>query len=143
MPHSRGTLPGRDEHERLVQCGLFNAGIEDDLGYLNNIPRQSAVANRILGDEFQKCWISKIVPAFECDVLMHKIRMLVQVGTQTRDVTRIQKFHRATKRHVFNSLMMRQIQLIRERWLSNVLFQSRPAPKSILSSDCELRVTEA
>jgi len=67
--------------------GVFNAGIENDLGHPNNVVRQSAQAHRILCDEFQKCRIAKIVPAFEGDVLMHKIRMLIQAGSQTRYVT--------------------------------------------------------
>src|SRR5260370_29142360 len=111
--------------------GVFNAGIENDLGHPNNVVRQSALAHRILCDELQKCRIPKIVPAFEGDVLMHKVGMLMQVGTHPSHVTCIEEVHGATKCSVFNALMMRQIQLIRERWFFNMRFQSRPTRKSI------------
>src|SRR5271154_82560 len=39
--------------------------------------------------------------------------------------------------------MVRQIQLIGERWFFDMALQSRPAWIPILASDCELRVTEA
>src|SRR5260370_394358 len=55
------------------------------------------MANRILCDEFQQSWISKVVPALENDVLMHKTRMLIQVHTQTSYVTCIDEFHSTAK----------------------------------------------
>ena len=113
---------GRDQYERLIQRWLFNASIEDDLGYLNNIVRHSAMANRILRDEFQKCGPPKIIPTFENDVLMHEIRMLIQMGPQIRHVTCVEEFHGAPERRVFNSLVMRQIELVRERWSLNMGF---------------------
>jgi hypothetical protein len=39
--------------------------------------------------------------------------------------------------------MMRQMQLIGERWFFKMDFQSRPAGKSILASDCELGIAKA
>ncbi len=100
------------------------------------------MANRILCDEFQKCGIAKIVSAFEGDVLTHKIRMLKQVRPQTSHITGIEEFYGATKRRIFNALMMRQIQLIRDRGFFNMRFQSRPARKSIFASDGELRIAK-
>jgi len=101
------------------------------------------MANRILCDEFKQCGIPKIVSTFKDDVLMHKIRMLIQVRPQTSHIAGIDEFHGATKRCVFNALMMRQFQWIRERGFCNVRFQSRPARKSILASDGELCITKA
>jgi hypothetical protein len=135
--------PSRDEHERLVLCGLARPSIENDLGHLNDVRRQSAMTNRILSNEFQQRWIPKVVPAFENDVLMHKIRMLIQVRAQTNYVTCIEEFHGAAKWCIFNSLLVRQIQSIGERWFFDVTFQPRPARKSIFAGDCKLRVTEA
>ena len=63
--------------------------------------------------------------------------------TQTRYVARIEKFHGAAKCGVFDSLMVRQVQSIGERWLFDVPLQPRPAGKSIFAGDCELRVAEA
>ncbi len=74
---------------------------------------------------------------------MHKLRMLIEVGTQPSHVTSIDEVHGATKCRVFNSLVMRQMQLIGERRFFNMRLQSRPAGKSILASDCELGITEA
>ena len=101
------------------------------------------MASRILSDEFQQRWISKVVPALENNVLMHKIRMLIQVRTQTSYVTSIEEFHGTAKCCIFNPLLVRQIQSIGERWSFNVPFQPRPARKSIFAGDCKLRVTEA
>jgi hypothetical protein len=122
---------------------LTRAGIEDDLRDLNDIRRQSAMANRILSHEFQHRRIPKVVPAFENDALMHKVRMLIQLPTQTNYVSRIKKLYGSTKCCIFNSLLVRQIQPIGQRWFFNVPFQSRPAWKSILAGDCKLRVTES
>ena len=133
----------RNEHQRLVPRGLARASIENDLGDLNDVRRQSAMANRILRDEFQQRWIPKVVPALENDVLMHKIRMLIQVRAQTSYVTCIEEFHGTTKCCIFNPLLVRQIQSIGERWFFNVPFQPRPARKSIFAGDCKLRVAEA
>jgi hypothetical protein len=44
----------RNQHQRLVQARLLNASLENDLRYLNDILRQSAVANGIFGNEFQQ-----------------------------------------------------------------------------------------
>ncbi len=100
------------------------------------------MANRILSDEFQQRWISKVVPAFENDVLIHKIRMLIQVRTQTGYVTFIEEFHGAAKYCTFNPLLVRQLQSIGERWFFDVAFQPRPARKSTFAGDRKLRFTE-
>src|ERR1700676_5115817 len=99
--------------------------------------------NGILSDEFQQRWIPKVVPAFENDLLIHKSGMLIQVCSQTRHVTCIEELHRTAKCRIFNSLLVRQIQSIGERWFFNVPFQPRPAGKSIFAGDRNLRVTEA
>jgi hypothetical protein len=99
--------------------------------------------NGILSDEFQQRWISKVVPALENDVLMHKIRMLMQVCAQISCVTCIEEFHGMAKRCIFNPLLVRQIQSIGERWFFNVPFQPRPARKSVFAGDGKLRVTKA
>src|SRR6266404_3202141 len=101
------------------------------------------MANRILSDEFQQRWISKIIPALENNVLMDKIWVLIQVRSQTIYFTFVDKFDGTTKCCIFDSLLVRQVQAIGDRWFFNVAFQPRPARKSIFASDCELRVTEA
>jgi hypothetical protein len=99
--------------------------------------------NGILSDEFQQRWIPKVVPAFENDLLMHKSGMLIQVCTQTRHVTCIEELHGMAKCRIFNSLLVRQIQSIGERWFFNVPFQPRPAGKSMFAGDCKLCIAEA
>jgi hypothetical protein len=47
--------------------------------------------------------------------------MVLQVGAQSRYVACIQKLHGAAEWDVFNALMVRQTQLISERWFSKVL----------------------
>ena len=101
------------------------------------------MANRILGDEFHQRRLSKVVAALENDVLLRKIRMLIQVRAQTSRVTCIEEFHGAAKCFIFNPLLVRQIQPVGERWFFDVPFQPRPARKSIFAGDGKLRVAEA
>jgi hypothetical protein len=117
--------------------------IENDLGHLKDVRRQTAMANRILGHEFQQRWISKIIPPFENDVLMHKLRILFQLRAQTNHITRVEKFYGAAKCCIFNSLLVRQIQPIGQCWFFNVSFQSPPAWESTFAGDRKLRVTES
>src|SRR5580700_4067496 len=84
----------------------------------------------------------KVVPTFECDVLIHQFRMLFQVRAQTGCVAGINEIYGAAKNRVFDSFMVREIQLIGERRLFDVLLKSRPALKTSLTSDSELCVTE-
>src|SRR5580704_17784529 len=62
---------------------------------------------------------------------------------QSCHVACVEKIHSVSKYSIFNSLMMRQVELVRQGWFLDVLFQSRPTRESILSRDCELRGTEA
>src|ERR1700730_7254377 len=101
------------------------------------------MANPVLRHKFQQGWISKVVPPFENDMLMHQIRMLFQISAQTNRVPCIEQFHGPAKCCILNSLLMRQIQSIGKRRFFIVPFQPRPARKSILASDRKLRVTEA
>jgi len=57
----------RDKHESFVQCCLARAGIENDFRDVNDILRQSAMTDRILGYKFEQRRIMKIVPAFKND----------------------------------------------------------------------------
>jgi hypothetical protein len=68
--------------------------------------------------------------------------MLMQVGPQTSRVTCIEEFDGAAKCSIFNPLLVRQIQLIGERWFFNVPLQPRPARKSIFAGNGKLRITE-
>jgi hypothetical protein len=101
------------------------------------------MANRIFGDEFQQSWILKVVGAFENDVLMDEVRMLMQVRAQACDITGIEELDSKAKCWIFNALVMRQVQAIGERWLFDVALQSGPTGKTIFASDGELGVTQA
>ena len=95
------------------------------------------MANRILRDKLQQRWIPKVIPAFEDDVLMHKLRMLIQLRAQNTYIACIQKFYRTTKCCIFNPLLVRQIQPIYERWFFNVRFNraqlGNPYSRAIVS----------
>ncbi len=134
---------GADQPECLVQCGSFHAGLENDLGDLHDIRRQSATSNRILRHKFQQRWIAKIVPAFEHDALLRQLRMLLEVGAQTCHLAGIEQLHSTAKCGIFNPLMMRQIQLAGERGPFNVPFQPGPTRESGLARNRKLRVCEA
>ena len=101
------------------------------------------MAHRILSGEFQQRWISKVVSALENDVLMHKTRMLLQMRTQSSYVTCIEELDGTAKLHIFNALLVRQIQSIGKGWFFDVAFQSCPAWKSIFAGNGELSVAEA
>ena len=73
---------------------------------------------------------------------MHEFRMLLQVRTQTGCVTGIDQIHSVAKNRIFDSFMVRQIQLIRQRRFFDMPFESCPAWKSSLAGDYELRVTK-
>src|SRR5271165_4788439 len=103
---------GGDEHQRFVQGGGFDAGVKNHLDHVENVGRQLAAANRILGREFQQGWVSEVIPTLENNALPHQIRMLVQVGAQAGHVALIEKVDGAAKYGVFNSLVVRQIQII-------------------------------
>src|SRR5258706_1282859 len=132
----------RDEHEGFVKPRLHRAGGENDLRDFNDVLREFAVANRIFGNELQQRGTIKIVPAFEYDMLMHQLRMLLQIPTQSCHVPSINKIYGTAKNGVFDSFMVRQIQLIRQCRFFNMPFESCPAGKSRLTGDGELRVTE-
>jgi len=122
---------------------LAPAGIENDLRDLNDILRQSAPTDRILGYKFKQRRIMKIVPAFENDALTHEIRMLPQVSAQTWYIADIEKFHASAKCGVLNPFVVRQTPLIGERRSFDVSFQSRPTRKPGLARYSELCIAEA
>jgi hypothetical protein len=136
-------IAGHDEHERLVERGLFHAGVENNPGYFNDVAGQVAMTNRVLRYEFQQRWILKIVSAFEDDPLTYEIRMLPQVSAQTCYIAGIEKFHASAKCGVLNPFVVRQTQLIGERRPFDVSFQPRPTRKPGLARNGELRIAKA
>jgi len=72
---------GDDEPQRFVSCRLFGASIKDDSCYRNNVIWQGAMSNRILSYELQQSWVMEVVPAFEDNMLVHQLRMLLQMST--------------------------------------------------------------
>ena len=67
------------------------------LATVDNVLRQRAVPNRILGYELQQRRIAKVVPALEDHVLMHQLRMLLEIHTQTGCVAGIEQVDGTTK----------------------------------------------
>src|SRR5271169_2757669 len=131
--------PCSHQPERLVNLGLRRAGIKNNLGYINNVRGELAVANRILGDELKQRGVMKIVPTFECDMLMYQLRMLLQITTQSCRVPCVNKIDGTAKNRVFDSFMVGEIQIGR---FFDMLFQPRPALETRLTSDGELRIAE-
>ena len=134
---------GGDEHEGFVARREFDAGVENDPGDFHDVAGQSAVANGIFSDEFQQSGISEIVSAFEYDAASQQPRVLFQMNKKSRGVAGIDEIDGTAKCGVFNSLVVRQSQLIGESGFFDVVLEARPAWKSILAGDGELRVTEA
>jgi len=86
------------------------------------------MANRILSDEFQQGWISKVVPALEKQRAgWTRSGLLIQVGLQTSYVTFVDEFDGTTKCCIFDPLLVRQVQAIGERWFFNVAFSASPS----------------
>src|SRR5436305_9775674 len=100
------------------------------------------MANRIFRCEFQQGWIAKVISTLENDPPNYKFGILLQVKAQSRYVAGIQKLHTAAKDRVFNSLVVRQIELVGKGGLLNVLFQSCPTRESRLSRNGKLRITK-
>jgi len=69
--------------------------------------------------------------------------MLLQVSPQTCCIPSIEKIDGPAKQDVLDSLMARQLQLIGWCWFFDAGFQARPAWKSILTGNRELRIREA
>jgi len=134
---------GHDQPERLVERGLFDAGVENNPRSFNDVARQLSMTNRVLRYEFQQRWILKVVSALEDDALTCEIRMLPQVSAQTCYIAGIEKFHAPAKCGVLNPLVVRQMQLIGERRLFDVSFQPSPTGKPGLARNGELRIAEA
>jgi len=97
---------GGDKAERFVQGCLLHASVEDDLGDLEDVGRQSVVADWVLGDELKQRWVAEVVPAFEGDMLACEFRMLFQIGAQTRHVAPVEQIDGVAKNGVFNALMV-------------------------------------
>ncbi len=68
--------------------------------------------------------------------------MLLQITTQSGHVPCVNKTHGTAKNRVFDSFVMRHIQLIGQRRFFNMPFQSCPALKTRFTSDGELRIAE-
>lgn len=66
--------------------------------------------------------------------------MSAEVILQALCVAGIEKVHSAAEGPIFNSFMVRQMQLVGERWFLNMLFQPRPTRKSILARNHQSRV---
>src|SRR5262245_19311932 len=68
--------------------------------------------------------------------------MLLEVLTQTFNVTRIEQIHSASKCRVFNTLMVLDLKIVCGGWLFDMSLQSRPARKPALPRNRQLRVAQ-
>ena len=101
------------------------------------------MSDRILRHELQQRRIPKIVPSFEHNALLRKLRMLLEMRPQTSYIAGVDQLHGPAKCGVFNALMMRQIQTVGEHGLFNVPLQPCPTRKAGLARDDKLRVCKA
>jgi len=102
LPHDTARA---EQPQRLIQCRLLHACIDNRLRHRNNIARQGAMTNRILGYELQQRGVAKIVSAFELDVLTRQKRMFLQVGSQALRVACIEQIDRLAKQRILDLLM--------------------------------------
>jgi hypothetical protein len=133
---------GGHEHESFFNGRTLRTGIKNHLGYLDNIGRQTAMANRILRHELQQRGVPKVVSPLKDNMLMNQPGMLLEMRTQTRRIAGVKKLHRETKRRILNSFVMRQADLSSERWPLDMRLQSDPTRESMLTSNRHLRVAE-
>ncbi len=98
--------------QRPVQHLLCRTGFENDSRDLGNVGRQRAAPRGILGDELQQRGTREVVAAFERDMLVCKIRMLLQLSAQALDIAGVQQIDGAAKRGIFNALVMRQVETV-------------------------------
>ena len=68
---------GGDEPKCFVQFRERGVCVEDHFRDFDNVRGQIAMANRILGYELEKSWAGEIIRAFEVDVLMNQVWMLL------------------------------------------------------------------
>ena len=69
--------------------------------------------------------------------------MFVEVSAQFLRLACVDQLYGTSKYGIFNALVMGKFQLIRDCGFLYALFQPRPACKSALASDGELRVADA
>jgi hypothetical protein len=69
--------------------------------------------------------------------------MLLETGVQAGGVAGIEQVDRASKNGVFNTLVVRGIEMIGKRWFFDVRFQPGPAGKSVFSGDGQLGISQA
>jgi hypothetical protein len=69
--------------------------------------------------------------------------MLPKMVAQAGNVSGVEKIDGAAKYRVFDSLMMRQVELIGERGSFDMAFQASPTGESRLASDGQLGVAQA
>ena len=68
--------------------------------------------------------------------------MSIEERTQACDSARIDKIHGETECGIFNSFVVREIELVGKRWLLNVPLQPAPARETVLARKGKLCVAE-
>jgi hypothetical protein len=73
------------------------AGIEDDLDDVDDVRRQSSMANGVLRCKFQQRRIADVACGLETDPLTNDIRMACEMRAQPIDITRVEQVDCSTK----------------------------------------------
>src|ERR1700747_1656958 len=98
---------------------LLHSCIQNGFRNVNDVLWQLAVTYRIFGDKFQQCRIPKVIPSFENYGLPWQGRGLVEMCAKPLHIARVDQVTRTPESRVFNSLVMRQLDLIARPGLLN------------------------
>ena len=135
-----GYVAAGDQLQRLIECGLGEPSLEDDLGYGNNVRGETAAARWVFRDKLEQRWIAKVVATFEGNPTPNQTGMVTQVGAQPLDISGVEKVDRPPECRVRNSLLVRHVQAIGGCRSFNSSFQSPPTREPTFACNGELRV---
>jgi len=96
--------------------------------------------DRILRNEFQQAGIPEIVSTFEKNALADEARILPEEKRQARNVASVDQIDCVTEDGVFDSLVVRERQVVARTGLFNVMLEAGPARKSVFACDGKLRI---
>jgi hypothetical protein len=88
---------GAHQRKCVIERGLIPGcpGFQNRLRHIHDVRRQDPAANRILGDKLEQCRVLEVLGTFELYMLVHEVRMVLQMRAQGLYVARIEQVDRA------------------------------------------------
>src|SRR5580658_8693771 len=135
-----------NQPECIVQRGLvrfgIQAGVENHLGYGDDVFRHAAAADRVFRDEFEQRRIAEVVATLEDNSLTRQLRVQPEVSMQASLIASVHEVDRAPENGVLNALVMGQVQPVGPGGPFNARLEPRPGGEAVLAGDGELRVAK-